>query len=71
MNHIMYADNIFVMAQAAIPLQELLDVCFEYSIANDLILNPVKSVCIVFKTCCFQLFCPTVSIGTETLTKCK
>ena len=49
MNHIMYADDICVMAPTAIALQKLLDVCFEYSIANDLLFNPVKSVCIVFK----------------------
>ena len=48
MNHIMYADDICVMAPTAIALQKSLDVCFEYSIANDLLFNPVKSVCIVF-----------------------
>ena len=68
MNHIMYADDICVMAPTAIALQKLLDVCFEYSIANDLLFNPVKSVCIVFKPCRFKLYCPTVSIGTERLT---
>ena len=68
MNHIMYVDDIYVMAPTAIALQKLLDVCFEYSIANDLLFNPVKSVCIVFKPCRFKLYCPTVSIGTEPLT---
>ena len=68
MNHIMYADDVCVMAPTAIALQKLLDVCFEYSIANDLLFNPVKSVCIVFKPCRFKLYCPTVSIGTERLT---
>ena len=68
MNHTMYADDICVMAPTAIALQKLLDVCFEYSIANDLLFNPVKSVCIVFKPCRFKLYCPTVSIGTEPLT---
>ena len=68
MNHIMYADDICVMAPTAIALQKLLDVCFEYSIANDLLFNPVQSVCIVFKPCRFKLYCPTVSIRTERLT---
>ena len=68
MNHIMYADDICVIAPTAIALQKLLDVCFEYSIANDLLFNPVNSVCIVFKPCRFKLYCPTVSIGTERLT---
>ena len=53
---------------AAIALQMLLDVCFEYSLANDLLFNPVKSVCIVFKPCHFKLYCPIVSIGSEPLT---
>ena len=59
---------IFAGSFTAIALQKLLDVCFEYSIANDLLFNPVKSVCIVFKPCRFKLCCPTVSIGTERLT---
>ena len=50
------------MAPTAIALQKLLDVCFEYSITNDLLVNPV------FKLCHFKLYCPTVSIGTEPLT---
>ena len=56
------------MVPTTIALQKLLDVCFEYSIANDLLFNPVKSVCIVFKPCRFKLYCLTVSIGTEPLT---
>ena len=61
----MCADDICVMAPTATVLQKFLDVCFEYSIANDLLFNPVKSVCIVFKPCRFKLYCATVSIGTE------
>ena len=45
MNHLMYADDICVMAPTAIALQKLLDVCYEYGITNDLIYNPLKSVC--------------------------
>ena len=49
MNHIMYADDICVMAPTAIALQKLLEVCLGYtcSITNDLLFNPAKSVCIV------------------------
>ena len=68
MNHIMYADDICVIAPTAIALQKLVDVCFEYSIANDLIFNPVKSVCIVFKLCRLKLYYSSVCIGTEPLT---
>ena len=49
MNHLMYADDICVMAPTAIALQKLLDVCYEYGITNDLLYNPLKSVCMVFK----------------------
>ena len=45
----MYADAICVMAQTAIALQKLFDVCYEYGITNILIYNPLKSVCMVFK----------------------
>ena len=64
-NHILYTDDICVMAPRAIALQKLLDVCFEYSIANDMLFNPEKYVCIVFTPCRFKLYCPTVFIGTE------
>ena len=67
MNHLMYADDICVMAPTAIALQKLLDVCYEYGITNDLIYNPLKSVCMVFKPRRFKLYCPTVAIGDECL----
>ena len=67
MNHLMYADDICVMAPSAIALQKLLDVCYEYGITNDLIYNPLKSVCMVFKPRRFKLYCPTVAIGDECL----
>ena len=38
-----------VMAPTAIAPKKLLDLCFEYSIAIDLIYSPLKYVCMVFK----------------------
>ena len=67
MNHLIYADDICVMAPLAIALQKLLDVCCEYGITNDLIYNPLKSVCMVFKPRRFKLYFPTVAIGDECL----
>ena len=61
MNHLMYADDICVMAPTAIALQKLLDVCYEYGITNDLIYNPLKSVCMAMPRR-FKLYCPTVAI---------
>ena len=49
MNHIMYADDICLLAPSAIGLQRMLDVCLDFSIRNDIKFNPIKSVCIVFK----------------------
>ena len=67
MNHLMYADAICVMAPTAIALQRLLDVCYEYGITTDLIYNPLKSVCMVFKPRRFKLYYQTVDIGDECL----
>ena len=44
MNHVMYADDIRLMAPSAISLQKMLDVCFDFSLRNDIMFNPVKSV---------------------------
>ena len=60
MNHVMYADDICLLALSAIGLQRLLDVCFDFSIRNDIMFNPIKSVCVVFKSKSNKLYCPTV-----------
>ena len=49
MNHVIYADDICLLAPSAIGLQQMLDVCFNFSICNDIIFNYVKSVCVVFQ----------------------
>ena len=47
MNHVMYADDIFLLAPIAIGLQRMLDhVCLDFSIRNDIKFNSIKSVCI-------------------------
>ena len=48
MNQVMYADDICLLAPSAIGRQRLLDVCFGFSIRNDIMFNPIKSVCVVF-----------------------
>ena len=47
MNHVMYADDICFMAFAA--LQELINICYDFSVRNDLSFNSSKSYCMVFK----------------------
>ena len=67
MNHVMYADDICLLAPNAIGLQRLLDVCFDFSIRNDIMFNPIKSVSVVFKSKSNKLYCPTVSLDCDIL----
>ena len=61
MNDVMYADGICLLVPSAIGLQRMLDVCFNFSIRNDIMFNGTKSVCVVL-----NLYCPTVSLQTVT-----
>ena len=63
----MYADDICLMAPTATAMQNLLDVYHKYGAANDILLNPLKSVCIVYKPKYYKLYCPSVNIGSEPL----
>ena len=67
MNHVMYADDICLLAPSAIGLQRLLDVCFDFNIRNDIMFNPIKSVCVVFKSKSNKLYCPTASLHCDIL----
>ena len=46
---VMYADDICLMAPSAIGLQKMIDVCFNFSLRNDIVFNTVNSVCVTFK----------------------
>ena len=45
MNHVMYADDICLLAPSAIGLQRLLDVCFDFSISNDIMSYKIRMCC--------------------------
>ena len=62
-NHVMYADDICLMAPSAIALQKMLNLCYEFSLSNDIIFNPTKSQCMVFKPNRFKLYCPAVYLN--------
>ena len=47
-------------APSVIGLQRMLDVCFDFSIINNIKFNPIKSVCIVFKPKNNKFYCPKV-----------
>ena len=44
MNHLMYADDICLLAPTASAMQQLLDICNDYGLANDITFNPLKTV---------------------------
>ena len=49
-------------------MQTLLDVYYEHNgIDNDILFNPIKSVCTVFKPKSYKLYLPTVFIGSGAL----
>ena len=48
-------------------LQRLLDVCFDFNIRTDIMFNPIKYVCVVFKSKSNKLYCPTVSLDCDIL----
>ena len=43
-NHMLYADDIALVAPSAKGLQQLLDMCFTYGCSHDIQFNPLKSV---------------------------
>ena len=63
----MYAGDYCLMAPTGTAMQNLLDVCHKFGTANDILFNHFKSICIVYKLKCNQLFCPSVNIGSGPL----
>ena len=55
------------MAPKPIAIQAILDLYHEFGVTNDLIFDPIKAVCTIFKPSNYKLYCPP-SIGTERLT---
>ena len=58
-NHVMYADDICLLAPTASAMQSLLDVCYEYGTDNDILFNPIISYALFSNqrviNCIFQL----------------
>ena len=63
----MYADDICLLALSASAMQSLLDVSYDYSSDNDILFNPIKSVCTIFKPKANKLYLPPVFIGSDAL----
>ena len=51
-----HADDICLMAATGTAILNLIDVCHNFGTANDILFNPLKSVCILYKPKCYKLF---------------
>ena len=61
--HVYYTDDLCLMAPCAIALQELLNICQNYSIIVDLNFNAKKSFCFAFTPRLFKLSLPYLHIN--------
>ena len=66
-NHVMYADDICLLALSASAMQSLLDVCYDYGSDNDILFNPIKSVYTIFKPKAHKLYLLPVFISSDAL----
>ena len=62
-NHVFYADDLFLMAPCAISPQQLINVCHRYSIIVNLNFNALKSFCFAFTLRLYKLCLPHVNIN--------
>ena len=62
-NHVFYTDDLCLMAPCAIALQELINVCYQYSTKIDLNFNATKSFCIAFTPKHYKLLLPSLFIN--------
>ena len=62
-NHVCYADDLCLMAPCAIALQELIGLCYEYSVDIDLTFNATESYCIAFIPKLYKLALPSLHIN--------
>ena len=55
----MYADDICLMAPSPAALQKLINICYDFSLQDNLTFNSSKSFCMVFKPRLYKLLYPT------------
>ena len=67
MNHVMYADDICLMAPSPAAFQELIHIYYDFSVQNDLSFNSSKSYCMVFKPKSYKLSCPRLYMDNQLL----
>ena len=66
-NHVMYADDICLMAPSPEALQKLINNCYDFSLQSNLTFNSSKSFCMAFKPRLYKLSCPTFFMNNEKL----
>ena len=49
-NHVIYADDMTLLAPSAIALQKLINICNEYAVLHNISFNSKKTVCMYFKS---------------------
>ena len=64
-NHVMYADDICLMAPSPAALQKLINICYNISAQNNLSFNCSKSFFMEFKPGLYRLSCPTFYMNTD------
>ena len=62
-NHLLYADDLCLLAPSPGALQQLLNVCNKYGLSHDIVYNPNKSHCVVFRPRGYKLNVPTAFLG--------
>ena len=60
LNHIFYEDDLCLMAPSAIALQEIINICYQYSNEIDLNFNATKSFCVALTPKYFKLLLPSL-----------
>ena len=55
------------MAPSSVALQELIDICYDFSVQNVLSFNSSKSYCMVFNPKLYKLSCPRLYMDTQLL----
>ena len=63
-NHVFYGDDFCWMPPCAIALQELINVCYQYSNEIDLNFNATKSFCVAFTPKHYKLLLPSLFMNT-------
>ena len=58
MNHVMYANDICLIAPSPAALLESIDIYYDFSVQNNLSFNSSKSYCMVYKPKSYKLSCP-------------